>query len=271
MNHRDPRTALAALTQIEQTGVAVEPFRTAFNLREDEFEAVSDPLSLHRIGSNAEERLFAENRWNELLESIEQTLERFHETSPGLPGASLKDIQLATRPFLETRVLEAATGELTEANRIGRRAGRFHLPTHRILVSGQDRLLLDKVTTLLAPRSGSPMSLHQAAQELRVDNRVLEVALKNAVKTGEMVVVAKNRYAPSAYVSQMARLAEDLAKSSAQGSFTAAEYCKHIETGRNFAIGLLEYFDRLGFTERRENRRRIKRSAENVFPNGNKT
>ena len=85
------------------------------------------------------------------------------------------------------------------------------------------------------------------------------------------MVVAKNRYAPSAYVSQMARLAEDLAKSSAQGSFTAAEYCKHIETGRNFAIGMLEYFDRLGFTERRENRRRIKRSAENVFPNGNKT
>jgi selenocysteine-specific elongation factor len=66
----------------------------------------------------------------------------------------------------------------------------------------------------------------------------------------------------------MARLgcaAEALAERSAEGCFSVAEYCEQTKTGRNFAIELLEYFDRLGFTERVGNNRQIRRPAAIVF------
>ncbi|MCY4222569.1 MAG: SelB C-terminal domain-containing protein [Thiotrichales bacterium] len=50
-----------------------------------------------------------------------------------------------------------------------------------------------------------------------------------------------------------------------EGRFTAAEYKNHAGIGRNFAIELLEFFDRSGFTERLGDRRRVRRPATEVF------
>ena len=80
-----------------------------------------------------------------------------------------------------------------------------------------------------------------------------------------MVLVAKNRYLPTSYMARLGYAAEGLAESTARGFFTVAEYCNQTKTGRNFGIDLLEYFDRLGFTERAGNNRRIRRPAVTVF------
>jgi hypothetical protein len=80
-----------------------------------------------------------------------------------------------------------------------------------------------------------------------------------------MVLVAKNRYVPTLYMARLGYAAEGLAETTAEGLFTVAEYCDQTKTGRNFAIALLEYFDRLRFTERVGNNRRIRRPAATVF------
>ena len=113
------------------------------------------------------------------------------------------------------------------------------------------------------------MSLHQAAQALGIERKILETSLKNAVRLGEMVSLAKNRYVPASYVAKLARAAEQLAAITADGLFSAAGYCEHTGLGRNFAIDLLEYFDRQGFTARVGNNRRIRRPAAAVFGVGN--
>ena len=134
-----------------------------------------------------------------------------------------------------------------------------------IQVSERDRQLWARAAASLAPDSGSPLGLHQAAEALGVDRKILETSLKNAVKIGEMVMMAKNRYLPVAYMARLGYATEALAQRTAEGFFTVAEYCEWTKTGRNFAIDLLEYFDRLGFTERVGNNRRIRRPAAIVF------
>ena len=132
-------------------------------------------------------------------------------------------------------------------------------------VSGQDQQLWDDVEPLLAPPSGSPLSLHQAAETLGVEPKLLEKSLKTAVRHGRMVQIAKNRYLPARHLARLGFEAETLATSAPDGCFTAAAYCEHTVTGRNFAIDLLECFDRLGFTERDGNQRRVRRPADEVF------
>ena len=100
-----------------------------------------------------------------------------------------------------------------------------------------------------------------------VEKKHLEKSLKAAVKFGEMVLVARNRYLPRPYMVRQACAAEELANCSDEGAFSVTEYCKHTQIGRNFAIDLLEYFDRLGLTERQGNSRRMKRSVSVVFSN----
>ena len=265
MNRSDPRDALAALTEQSEAGVPLTAFAVSFNLPAVRMDAIVESLSLQRVENQSENWVFSATRWQGLLDRIEQAVEDLHETRPELAGASLKDIQLALKPHVETPVLEAAIDALTNESRLGRRGARFHSPSHEIQVSEHDRQLWTQASVLLAPQSGSPISLHQAAAALKVERKVLKTSLKNAVKYGEMVSVAKNRYMPTSYIAKLGSAAETLAGKTDDGYFTAAEYCEQTQTGRNFAIDLLEYFDRLGFTERSGNNRRIRRPAASIF------
>lgn len=265
MNRRDPGDVLAALTEISEIGVALTPFSVSHNLPLPQTNAIIESLSLRRVGRQPQQWIFSATQWQDLLNRIEKTVGLFHQSRPELPGASLKDIQLALKPHVETPILEEATGFLANEKRLGRRGTRFHLPAHVIQVSESDRQLWARAASRLAPDSGSPLSLHQAAEALEVDKNILETSLKNAVKLGEMVLVGKNRYLPTAYMARLGRAAEALAERAAEGSFTVAEYCEQTKTGRNFAIELLEYFDRLGFTARIGNNRQIKRPAASAF------
>ena len=265
MNRSDPGDALRALTEISEAGVPLAPFSISHNLPALKTDAIIESLSLRRVGRSPQQWIFSAAQWQSLLNRIEKAVGFFHQSRPELPGASLKDIQLALKPHVEGPVLEEATRLLMNEKRLGHRGTRFHLPSHVIHVSELDRQLWTRAAALLAPDSGSPPSLHQAAEALGVDKKFLEASLKNAVKTGEMVSVAKNRYLPTSYVAQLGCVAEILAAGTAEGFFTVAEYCEQTRTGRNFTIDLLEHFDRLGFTERTGNNRRIRHPAATIF------
>jgi len=265
MNHRDPGEVLAALTGISEVGVPLTAFAVAHNLPALQLDAIIESFSLRRVGRQPQEWIFSATRWQDLLDHIENAVGLFHRSMPELPGPSLRDIQLALKPHVETAILEEAAGYLVNEKRLGGRGARFHLPSHVIQVSARDRQLWARAAASLAPDSGSPLSLHQVAEVLEVDRKVLETSLQNAVKIGEMVLVTKNRYLPTSYMTRLGYAAETLAEKTAGGFFTVAEFVDHSKTGRNFAIDLLEYFDRLGFTERSGNNRRIRRPATTVF------
>jgi selenocysteine-specific elongation factor len=265
MNHRDPADALTALTAISEVGVPLAAFSVSHNLPSEQTDAIVESLSLQRIGRHPRQWVFSATQWQDLTRRIEKAVGLFHQSRPELPGASLKDIQLALKPHVETPILEEATDFLVLEKRLGQRRTRFHWPSHEIQIAAQDRQLWEQAAARLAPDSGSPLSLHQAAEALGVDKTMLERSLKNAVRIGEMVMVAKNRYLPTAYTARLGYAAEALAERSADSSFSVAEFCQQTGTGRNFAIELLEYFDRLAFTQRSGNSRRIRRPAATVF------
>ncbi len=265
MDRRDPVEVLGALTGISEVGVPLTSFSASHNLPVSQTDAIIESFSLRRVGRPPQERVFSTIQWQNLLNRILQTVGIFHQSRPELPGATLNDIQLALKPHVEATILEEAVGQLANEKGLGREGAGFHLPSHVIAISEDDRQLWTRAAASLAPVSGSPLSLHQAAEALGVDKKTLESSLKNAIKIGEMVLVAKNRYLPTSYMVRLGFAAEELAERTTEGFFTVAGYCKQTQIGRNFGIDLLEYFDRLGFTGRAGNNRRIRRSAATVF------
>ena len=265
LQHQNVSDALRALTGGSETGVLLAPFSVAYNLPGPRLDMLIETLSLRRVGQQSKQRVFCETQWRRLGAKVVKAVEGFHRSKPMSPGASVKDIQLALTPHIETSILEDSLGTLIEEQRLNSRGTRFHLPSHSIRISGRDQQLLDRVASKLAPRSGTPLSLHQAAADLKVDVKTLETALKTASGLGEMVLIGKNRYAPTPFVAKLGVVAERLAANSADGYFTTAEYRDQTKLGRNFAIDVLEYFDRVGFTERNGNTRCIRRSVTDFF------
>ncbi len=265
MQHRNVTDALRALTDGSETGVLLTPFSVAYNLPAPRLDMLIERLSLRRVGQQSKQRVFCETQWHRLGAKVVGAVKGFHRSKPMSPGASVKDIQLALSPHIETSILEVLLGTLVEEQRLNSRGTRFHLPSHSIRISVRDQRLLDRVAPKLAPRSGTPLSLHQAAADLKVDLKTLEMALKTASRLGKMVLIGKNRYAPTHFVAKLGVVAERLAANSADRCFTTAEYRKQTTLGRNFVIDVLEYFDQIGFTERNGNTRYIRRSVKDVF------
>ncbi|MBX2868631.1 MAG: selenocysteine-specific translation elongation factor [Acidiferrobacterales bacterium] len=265
MNQMNCGDALRESAALSENGIPLQQFAVSHNVSELQLEEIVGSSRLVKAGDRQSERVFEVSQWRDLLNRIEQVVGAYHIRKPMLPGASYKDIQLALKPYVELDVIQQACAVLVNGNRLGRRGPHVHLLSHTVVVSDHDRKLWNRAAEFLAPRRGSPLSLHQAAETMGVSKSSLEKSLKNAVKVGEMVLIAKNRYVPRRYLVQLGFEAERVAEHAEDAAFTVPGYCKHTQTGRNFAIDLLEYFDRLGFTERVDNARRIKRSAESVF------
>ena len=151
------------------------------------------------------------------------------------------------------------------AGAIARRGVTVRLPAHRVTLGTNDERTWPRVARALGPANGSPPSLRQAAEQLKIDEVELGALLRRATNAGLVVPVTRTRFVPLAAVKVLAAHAESLADRLPEGRFTAAEYKNHARVGRNFAIELLEFFDRSGFTERLGDRRRVRRHAAEVF------
>ena len=92
MQHRNVTDALRALTDGSETGVLLTPFSVAYNLPAPRLDMLIETLSLRRVQQSAQERVFCEKRWQELLSHIEEIIVQFHRSNPALVGASIKDI-----------------------------------------------------------------------------------------------------------------------------------------------------------------------------------
>ena len=85
----------------------------------------------------------------------------------------------------------------------------------------------------------------------------LKKILKIGVKLGLFVQIEKNRYISGKALEQLKRVVRKMCLESPDGQFTVFAYRDEIKMGRNFAISILEYFDRTGFTRKIGNYRRI--------------
>jgi selenocysteine-specific elongation factor len=89
--------------------------------------------------------------------------------------------------------------------------------------------------------------------------------MRMAARRGDTEEIAPDHFFARAAVEDMARIAIEVAAGSPAGKFTAAQFRDRLENGRKVAIQILEFFDRHGFTIRRQDLRRINPARAEVF------
>ena len=262
---RDPEQAFLRAIESTATGIDTEWIRRAFGVTGAEMERMLDAVCAVRVPDAGADRCFSAAHWASLQAEILAFLETFHRERPRLHGANANDIRLGVARRVSRGVVEHALAALLHDGAIARRGVTVRLPEHRVTLGANDERVWPRVARVLDPATGSPPSLRQAAEQLKIEEAELGALLRRATNAGLVAPVTRTRFVPLAAVRTLATHAESLAGASPEGRFTAAEYKNHAGVGRNFAIELLEFFDRSGFTERLGDRRRVRRPAAEAF------
>ena len=174
---------------------------------------------------------------------------------------SVKALEIRDALRLEETFLEAVYQQLVEEERIHRlRGGRLSLPGYEPPIPEGERQALEKYRNYLsehlfeaarnedlAPMLGTSEALIGKLQSLLVDRGELVRLTPDVVLLEEAILEAVRRLA---------------AHHETAGPFSAAEAKDLLGTTRKFAIPLLEYLDKQGWTRRREDRREM--NAENL-------
>ncbi|MGE3245417.1 MAG: SelB C-terminal domain-containing protein, partial [Beijerinckiaceae bacterium] len=127
-----------------------------------------------------------------------------------------------------------------------------------------DAAVWKRILPLLDDDNLRPPSVAEIAAELALQSRAVERLLNRAARIGLAVQVAENRFYLPQHLQQLAAIAEATAASDPGKLLVVRAFRDASGIGRNLVIEVLEHFDRLGFTHRAGEHRRILKPASEV-------
>ncbi len=264
----DAAAALQAAVNAAVEAVDLVKFARARNLTEFAREEVFAAVDTVRLGDGERDVAFSRMRWAELKSSVAAALARWHEHNEDAVGPTEANLRSAMEPRISVDLLRLAIPELEREGVLVREGARVRLPGHRPKMTAADETLWHSLEAILREGGNRPPLVSEIAEETGYDSRRIAAFLGRAAKLGLVVGATKNRYYLPAALRGLADSLERATAESADGTVTAASFRDRAGIGRNLAIEVLEYFDKIRFTRRSGNERKILRPADEAFGGG---
>ncbi|MFZ6046229.1 selenocysteine-specific translation elongation factor [Pseudomonas sp. CR3202] len=217
------------------------------------------PADVRAIDTRLGPRLFAGDRWLALEQQLLDGLARFHAELPDELGPDRDRLRRYALPELERPVFIALLEQLLASGAAQSSGPWLHLPDHRVQLSEADEALRERIWPLLEAGGFDPPWVRELATELKVEEGAMRLLERKLARLGLLHQVVKDLFYPDATIRQLATLARRLQDES--GTITAAAWRDRIAIGRKRSIQLLEYFDRIGFTRRIGDQRKIREDS----------
>ncbi len=254
--------ALSAALDAAPQGFAFGQFVSARNLHEADAQALCKKIEgLHLAGEGRERIAFAGRRWDEHLAGL-RALVSNADRQAGAEGVSRQNLRQAANRRLADIALDAMLQELVANGTLIASAGRYKLRGTGFQLDPKDEALWAKLEKLLD--NCRPPSIAELVAEVRTDQRALERLLQKVARIGLAVQIAPNRYYLPARLRELAGFAEGVAKETPGGLVSIRAFRDKSGVGRNLSVEALEFFDRLGFTGRAGEHRRIVKAIGDV-------
>ncbi len=217
------------------------------------------PGEVVEIATRLGPRLFARECWQALEQQLLDGLARFHAELPDELGPDRDRLRRYALPELERPVFIALLESHLASGAIQSSGPWLHLPDHRVQLSEADEALRERLWPLLETGHFDPPWVRELAGELKMDEGAMRLLERKLARLGLLHQVVKDLFYPDATIRQLATLARQLQDE--HGSIRAAAWRDRIGIGRKRSIQLLEYFDRIGFTRRSGDQRRIREDS----------
>ena len=206
---------------------------------------------LERDGiESSEHAALGSSVFDELSTSICRSISEFHKAHPTQEGPSVSQLEQQTPTNLPS--LQFVLNRLVARGKLRHIAGQYAQVEHVAQGPTYDSELFKKVEPMFDTEQ--PVSLGDAAKQLRMPFKTIEDAMRPMVAAKVLIQIHKNRYLTPRRVGELHQIASELA---ANKPFTVREFRDASRLGRNTVIDVLEYFDRIRFTQRQGDTRVI--------------
>jgi selenocysteine-specific elongation factor len=254
LDEPDVKDALMKLLPAANDGIDLDRFALAWNISEDTAKSLWESVGLARF----ESRGYDAAQWREGCEALLAEVARFHLEHPDNCGPSAE--ALRTNSSAGRQFQRAMLESLIQEKRLVREGAHIRAPMHKIEMSASEKVLWRKIAPLLGPNR-RPMTMHDIATQENLELQTIKRVLQRAARAGYVVRIAAGRFLHKSTFIDLAAKAEILAENSKGRLFDAASFRDRTRLGRGISIELLEYFDRIGFTQRVGDQRRLLKPA----------
>ncbi len=220
----DDEAALAALLELSPTGIDLARFAANRNL------------------PAASGWRFSDAHWRALRDKALANLAAWHARTPDTVGPAEDRALEGSR--LPTAIVLSVVEELVREGLVVREGRSVRLSTHRVEVSPADAALWNRLAPLFEQAALRPPTITELATAAGIEAKKLETALSRLARHGRVVRVSKNRFFLPASLARLEEIARQIEP------VTAAAFRDRSGIGRNLAIEVLEFFDRIKFTRR---------------------
>jgi len=224
-----------------------------FNRPEGDWQLPADTLRMEtRIGP----RLFAAALWQTALERLGVALATFHQEQPDELGPDRDRLRRIAAPELERAVYLALLETALAEGRLQSSGPWLHLPDHRVRLTEAEEGLKTRLWPLLEAQRFDPPWTRDLARSLDQPEAEVRLLLRKLARLGELTQVVRDLFYPQA--SLEAAAGEALRLEREAGIIRAAAFRDALGIGRKRSIQILECLDRIGFTRRFGDERRVR-------------
>ncbi|NMZ64233.1 selenocysteine-specific translation elongation factor [Pseudomonas oryzihabitans] len=224
-----------------------------FNRPEGDWQLPADTL---RVDTRVGPRLFAAALWQAALERLSAVLATFHQEQPDELGPDRDRLRRIAAPELERPVYLALLETALAEGHLQSSGPWLHLPDHRVRLTEAEEGLKARLWPLLEAQRFDPPWTRDLAKSLGQPEAEVRLLLRKLARLGELTQVVKDLFYPQA--SLEAAAGEALRLEREAGIIRAAAFRDALGIGRKRSIQILECLDRIGFTRRFGDERRVR-------------
>lgn len=252
MREDDPAATLELLAAQSETGIDLHRFSLSWNLTNAEATTLWRRVGLRVIANGDAAIGIAPQAWEALQTKMVDVLEREHEHAPDMIGVEPERLRRMISVGLPRAAFDALSAERLASGSIAQTRTWLHLPGHRASVTADDRDLFAELKPLLDASPYNPPRVRDVSKATGTPEANVRQLFKRLARAGELYPVARDHYFTADAVAELANIVHQLNED--HGTARAAPFRDIIFAegggGRKVAIGILEFFDRVGYTRR---------------------
>lgn len=189
------------------------------------------------IGVTVSRGLISKEYLAKIKESVDTLLAQYHLAHPLDPGMPISDLRSASS--LEAEVFDAAVEHLRSEGSLAGEQGAVRLPSFR---PQQDSPEETRLLEALDSVGAAPPSIGELRTAYGAD------LIKSMLRSGSLVQISTDLAFSARWLGSLKGSIRELVEN--ESSFTVARFRDAVGTTRKYAVPLLEFLDRSGFTMR---------------------
>ncbi len=267
LENASPAQALQALLALRPAdGVDASTYSALWNLDDKQTEALLQSVAHRALTEDRRQWLFAPGQLEAHEAAIVSTLQAHHARAPDSPGMTQEALKRSVRNKPTTRVFALLLRHLLQSHALERDGASMRLKGHEATLQGAEKQLWERLKPWLdeggmhAPKL-SDMLLRD--RTLRKDQMMR--VLQRLERMGKVHAVGAEYFIQTQHVLAWALACEQVVQHDEHQRLNVKALREATGLTRHLSVPLVEFFDRIGFTQRDAMGRHIRRDAKKMF------